>query len=94
MFNINDYLNIDHWSLDMDLVILDLVMPGGGQNAFREIKQSGPKLPILISSGYAAHGDGTVSALLAAGAVGFLRKPYEIEELRDAVAHALGNVDP
>lgn len=77
----------------VDLVILDIVFPGGARRVFREVREKTRSVPILLSSGYASHGDDTIQALLGAGACGFLRKPYEVEELRHAVAHALGEAD-
>ncbi len=77
----------------VDLVILDIVFPGGARRVFREIKDHAPRVPILLSSGYASQGDETIQSLLAAGAHGFLRKPYEVEELRHTVARALGERD-
>ncbi|MBI2072325.1 MAG: response regulator [Gemmatimonadetes bacterium] len=77
----------------VDLVLLDIVFPGGARTVFRDIREQTRSVPILLSSGYASHGDETIQALLAAGACGFLRKPYEVEELRQTVAHALGEAD-
>ncbi len=77
----------------VDLVLLDIVFPGGARAVFRDVREQTRSVPILLSSGYASHGDETIQALLAAGACGFLRKPYEVEELRHAVAHALGEAD-
>jgi len=77
----------------VDLVLLDIVFPGGARRVFREVREQTRNVPILLSSGYASHGDETIQALLAAGACGFLRKPYEVEELRGCVAHALGLSD-
>lgn len=77
----------------VDLVILDIVFPGGARRVFREIKERARGVPILLTSGYASQADETIQALLAAGAHGFLRKPYEVEELRHTVARALGETD-
>ncbi|HET7790792.1 MAG TPA: response regulator [Gemmatimonadales bacterium] len=72
----------------VDLVILDLVMPGGGAGAFELIKAVRPSVKVLVSSGYSP--DGAASQGLAARVEGFLPKPYELTELRAAVERALG----
>ena len=64
----------------VDLVILDLVMPGmDGGETFDRIRAIDPGVPIVLSSGY---GDDELAATLATrGALGFLQKPYALEEL-------------
>ena len=43
---------------DIDLVILDLVMPDmGGEKAFDRLRELRPELPVIISSGYAIDGE-------------------------------------
>jgi len=71
----------------VDLVILDLVLPGGGAGIFEILKSIQPDLRVLVSSGYSPDSDNVKA--LAAKVQGFLPKPYEIGELRDAVARAL-----
>lgn len=72
-------------------VVLDLTMPHkSGRDALAELKRMDPELPVVLSSGYAA---GVAEAeLLAAGANGFLAKPYEIGDLARAVRKALDGV--
>lgn len=73
-----------------DLVILDMVMPKmGGREAFAEIRKIDPEARIIISSGYMAEGE--AGDLLAAGACGFLRKPYRIAELARRIRQACGS---
>lgn len=68
------------------LVVLDLVMPGMGGRAAREIiRASWPDLPVLVCSGY--HED----AVSLDGWV--LTKPFHLAALRDAIAVALGVAD-
>jgi signal transduction histidine kinase/ActR/RegA family two-component response regulator len=68
-------------------VLLDLAMPGmDGQTCFRELRMRVPGLRIVISSGFSRSGRG--EELLAEGAVGFVQKPYRIEELARAIAVA------
>ena len=61
-------------------MVLDLTMPGlSGEKVLRAIRGFRPNLPVLIASGYATVHD--QSTWVAAGAVGFLAKPYRIQDL-------------
>ncbi len=73
---------------EIDLVLLDLVMPRmDGMEAFSELRKLAPHLPILITSGYGT--EEKVQRLITAGAAGFLRKPYSVEDLQREVSAAL-----
>jgi len=70
---------------EIDLVILDIIMPKlGGENAFARMREIDPDAHILISSGFSQHK--TTTSLLAAGAKGFLNKPFDVSELSQYVA--------
>ena len=71
----------------VDLIILDLVLPGGGAGIFELLKAVRPEVRVLISSGYSP--DAEASRGLAERVEGFLPKPYELGQLRTAVAQAL-----
>jgi signal transduction histidine kinase len=71
----------------VDLVILDLVLPGGGAGIFELLKAVRPDVKVLISSGYSP--DGEAARGLATRVEGFLPKPYELTQLREAVTRAL-----
>ncbi len=72
----------------IDLVILDLIMPGmGGTRCLSELLLLRPGIPVVIASGYAQ--DKPVEELLALGASGFIAKPYRMGELLDAVRVAI-----
>jgi DNA-binding response OmpR family regulator len=74
------------------LVLLDLIMPEmDGADVFRQIRSMNPSASILITSAYA--GRHVVDSLLEAGAIGFLGKPYRIEELRRRIDEAFGRGD-
>jgi PAS domain S-box-containing protein len=86
----------EHQQLDLyrdeqsriDLVILDLIMPGiGGGKCLKRILEINPKAKILVSSGYSD--DGPIRGSLKAGAVGFVSKPYDIKRLLREVRDAL-----
>jgi signal transduction histidine kinase/ActR/RegA family two-component response regulator len=70
------------------LVILDVAMPVmSGVECFTRLREIDSEVCVLIASGYARHGD--VDALLAAGAAGYLGKPYDRRELQNAIRQAL-----
>jgi PAS domain S-box-containing protein len=72
----------------IDLVILDLGMPGmGGEKCLRELLRINPSVTVLIASGYAA--TQTVHSILEAGATGFMAKPYRLEDMLKKVRDLL-----
>ncbi len=72
----------------MDLVVLDLTMPGlSGEKVLRAIRGFRPNLPVLIASGYATVQN--QSSWVAAGAAGFLAKPYRIRDLASKLREVL-----
>jgi two-component system invasion response regulator UvrY len=69
---------------DWDLVICDLTMPGrSGLDALKQIKQSKPRLPVLIISMHPQ--DQYAVRVLKAGASGYLGKDLVHEELMQAI---------
>ncbi len=72
----------------IDLVILDLIMPGmDGGRVFDEVRKINPRLPVILSSGYAINGQAT--DILARGCDGFIQKPFNINELSQKVRDVL-----
>ena len=72
----------------MDLVILDLIMPGmGGHQCLRELLAVNPQVKVLISSGYSANGP--MKEVAEGGAKEFITKPYEMKELLRVVRKVL-----
>jgi PAS domain S-box-containing protein len=73
---------------DIDLVILDMVMPGiGGGEAYDRMKEINPNVKVLLSSGYSI--DGQASEILERGCNGFIQKPFDIEALSDKIRGVL-----
>ncbi len=73
---------------EVDLIVLDLIMPkAGGEDVFPILRRIAPQVPILIASGYGEQE--AVQNLIGLGAAGFLRKPYTIAELSQAIADIL-----
>ena len=76
------------WGGDIDLVLLDMIMPGmGGTETFRKLKGMDPGVAVVIISGYSLPDE--VRELLAQGCRGFLQKPFLIPDLFDAVRRAI-----
>ena len=73
----------------VDLLLIDMLMGPGmnGRMTFKAIRQLYPDIKALIVSGYSEDED--VQAALAAGAKGFVQKPYLMSRLSQAVKMAL-----
>ena len=73
----------------IDLVILDLIMPGmDGATTFDRIQKIQPGMPVLLSSGYAINSQ--ADEIMRRGCSGFIQKPYNIQELSSKVRLVLG----
>ncbi len=81
-----DYYRDHHQ--EVDLVILDLIMPGmGGPATFEALRRIDPETPVLILSGL---GDSEATeAMLARGALAVLNKPFRLTMLSRTVAQHL-----
>ncbi len=65
---------------DLDLVLLDLSMPGiSGPATLERLLARAPRLPVVLWSGYSAEDD--LPASVGAGARAFLEKPFELGKL-------------
>jgi two-component system, cell cycle sensor histidine kinase and response regulator CckA len=65
---------------NIDLIILDMVMPGmGGGEAFERFKRINPNVKVLLCSGYAANGQ--AAGIIKCGCLGFIQKPFTINKL-------------
>ena len=72
----------------MDLIILDISMPGmGGQKCLQEILQINPQAKVIIASGYSLNGH--LQDVIASGASGFMAKPFGKAEMLKTVRKAL-----
>ena len=72
----------------IDLVILDINMPGmGGNRCMKELLARDPGVRVLIASGYASKG--YEQEAIAAGAAGFIGKPYKLAEMLGKVREVL-----
>ena len=71
-------------NVDIDMVLLDMVMPDmGGGETFDEIKRMAPDVKVLLSSGYSI--DGEAKEILQRGCNGFIQKPFDMSQLSKKV---------
>ena len=77
----------------LDLVILDVGMPGmGGHKCLKELLKIDPKAKVIIASGYAA--TGKLSKTLDTGAAGFIAKPFRMADALQKVREILDQGSP
>ena len=73
---------------DVDLIILDMIMPDMGAAETYEVLQSiNPSIKVLLSSGYSA--DQQAGELLSRGCKGFIQKPFNMQALADKIQEVL-----
>lgn len=72
----------------IDLVILDMIMPGmGGGETFDVLRGIDPGIKVILSSGYSI--DGSAREIMERGCNAFLQKPYQIDNLRQKIKEVL-----
>jgi two-component system cell cycle sensor histidine kinase/response regulator CckA len=72
----------------IDLVILDLIMPGmDGKETYRRIAEVSPDVPVIFVTGYTANMPSPET--LSEGKTGFVQKPYDIDALIKEVERVL-----
>ncbi len=72
----------------IDLVILDMVMPGkGGGETYDHLRKINPGVMVLLSSGYSI--DGEAREIMNHGCCGFLQKPFTLNELSVKISEIL-----
>jgi two-component system cell cycle sensor histidine kinase/response regulator CckA len=73
---------------EYQLVILDMIMPQmAGDEVFRKLKELDASVGVLIASGYSS--DGKTRAVLEQGGLGYIQKPFAVEDLARAVRKCL-----
>ncbi len=73
---------------EVDLIITDLKMPGmDGLSLLKQVKKQNSKIKVIVVTGYASLQ--TASDCIQAGASDFLKKPFSIAQIRNAVAEAV-----
>lgn len=73
---------------EIDLVLLDMIMPKmAGKETYRALKKITPDIKVLLASGYSQN-DKT-KEILDEGALGFVQKPFGIQELSKTLSETL-----
>lgn len=73
---------------EIDLILLDMIMPRlGGKDCFMELKRMNPEVRAVLSTGYSR--DGAAQEILDQGMMGFIQKPYRINQLSEVVSEAM-----
>jgi DNA-binding NtrC family response regulator len=73
---------------EIDVMLLDVILPGiTGVDFLRMVRESHPHLPVVMISGVSSIRP--VMTALEIGASDYIRKPFDIDELRLVVARAL-----
>ena len=73
---------------DVDLVILDMIMPDmGGGDTYERLKRLDPHVKVILSSGYSIEGE--AREILEQGCHGFIQKPFTMQQLSEKIVHAL-----
>jgi PAS domain S-box-containing protein len=72
----------------IDLIILDLIMPGmGGKKCLEGLLQINPDVKVVIASGYSP--EGRVKSFFEEGAKNFISKPFNMKEMLQVVREVL-----
>ncbi len=73
----------------IDLVILDMVMPKmSGKDVFLAMKEINPDVKAILASGFSIEGE--AQCILELGAICFIQKPFDINELSMKISDVLG----
>ena len=73
---------------NIDLVILDMIMPEmGGAETFNILKSIDPSIKVILTSGYSI--DARPTKMLERGCDGFIQKPYSVQTLSQKVREVL-----
>ncbi len=73
---------------EIDLVILDMIMPGiSGGRTFDILRGINPEVAVILASGYSAEGD--ARAIINRGCRGFIQKPFQLQTLSRYVREVL-----
>jgi two-component system cell cycle sensor histidine kinase/response regulator CckA len=73
---------------EIELVVLDLIMPGmGGKKCLEGLLQINPEVKVVIASGYSP--EGTIKSFLEGGAKNFIGKPFNMKEMLQVVREVI-----
>ncbi|MGO9136818.1 MAG: response regulator [Syntrophales bacterium] len=73
---------------EIDVIILDMIMPGmGGEETFEVLKSINPDVRVILSSGYSINGK--AKEIMKRGCKAFIQKPFQMGELSDKIKRVL-----
>lgn len=74
-----------------EFVITDLTLPGdlGGEEILRQLKEIDPQIKVIVSSGYS--NDPVLSNYKTEGFSGYIKKPYRVAEMSEALNNILNS---
>jgi two-component system, cell cycle sensor histidine kinase and response regulator CckA len=73
---------------NVDLVIMDLVMPnGGGLTLYRQLRSLNPHVKVIATSGYDSSGQ--MDELSELGCSNFIQKPFILSQLSEKINEVL-----
>lgn len=86
---INKYQELQDSGTSVDLVIMDLTIPGsmGGQEAAHQLLQVDPEAKIIVASGYS--NDPVMANYREYGFCAAITKPFDLTELMKGIESAL-----
>ena len=80
-----EYLQIETY----DVIVTDISMPGlGGFELVKLVKEKHPATPVILISGQLELDDESFTEL---GAFAFFSKPFQLEEVEDAIVRAIAH---
>jgi PAS domain S-box-containing protein len=78
---------------EIDLVILDMIMPGiGGGEVYDRLKEMNPEVAVILSSGYSINGE--AMEIMERGVRSFLQKPFTVMDLSRRIREVLDKKQP
>jgi DNA-binding NtrC family response regulator len=81
-----EYLDLENY----DVIFTDLSMPGlSGVEILNRIQESYPATPVIVISGKAS--EEAAQALLDQGAFAYFAKPFDLDEVEDALVRAISH---
>ncbi|HMA54486.1 MAG TPA: sigma-54 dependent transcriptional regulator, partial [Acidobacteriota bacterium] len=73
---------------EIDLVVTDIKMPGAdGMDVLRYVRENKPEVPVILLTAYGSIGQAVEA--LKAGALDYVVKPFDVEELKIIVSRGL-----
>ncbi|MDB2447183.1 response regulator [bacterium] len=88
--NLGEMLDVVKKESDVDLMVLDLIMPDSkGLEALEAIKEHNQDLPVIVLTGY----PGLIEPSLAAGASQHFEKPFSPKEIEGIIRESLKTGD-